>query len=377
MFIIQAIFLVVIIATTCVSAKIWPHGAKLRVRRVRAPTIPPLLINWGSISDIIDSPVNKDLDQDHEAAASELTFSGGYLAPPPDSDSDSSVEDPSLDYLPPPEENTDAALSCSIIEEVVYEDVTEEQCRTKSTTSCQQSPVQCTTAQETECNDYVETEYQQTCEDKTVNICEDVLQNQTQTLCNNIITEKCEDDYQTELKDECTYETVIEKVCSTGYSVSYNDQCRIVPQTQCKRGFGCRRVPRKFCSKVPKYPTKQCRNIPRVEGKCKKVPVKRPINKCFPVEREVCEEVPFQQVIKKCVYTNRPECKQTPVEVIKNACQQVEKEFCPEPEEICETFPTTICENVIVQKPRTVEREVCDDGISASSDTELTTSYQP
>ena len=159
----------------------------------------------------------------------------------------------------------------------MYEDVTEEQCRTESTTSCQLSPVQCTTAEETECNDYVETEFQQTCEDKTVNICEDVLQNETQTLCNNIITEKCESSYQTELKDECTYETVIEKVCSTGYSVAYNDQCRIVPQTQCKRGGGCSRVPRKLCIKVP------C-----VEGKCKKVPVNRPIKECSLLDREVC-----------------------------------------------------------------------------------------
>ena len=64
------------------------------------------------------------------------------------------------------------------------------------------------------------------------------------------------------------------------------------------------------------------------------------------------------------------------MEVIKTVCQQVEKQFCLEPEQICDTFPTTICENVIVQKPRTVEIEICANGISGSAYTELTTPYQ-
>ena len=160
---------------------------------------------------------------------------------------------------------------------------------------------------------------------------------------------------------------MIENVCPTGYSVSYRDQCKVVPQTQCKQGGGCKRVPRKLCTKVPKYPAKQCRNIPRVEGKCKKVPVKRPTNKCVPVEREVCTEVPVQEVIKRCVYTNQPSCTQTPVNIVRNVCEEEEKEVCPDAQEVCSTYPNTVCQEVTVQQPRKVTREVCQEEFGESA----------
>ena len=277
-------------------------GSIIRVRRVRATTLPPVLIDWGSLGDVIDSTGNDDLDEDNEAAASDLTFSGGYLAPPP-------------------EESGSASGGCSVEEEIVYDSVTEEQCRAE----CVQSQPQCDTVQEEVCTNITETENHETCEDTLVNICEDILQNLTRTECSTIMTEKCVAGYQTELKDECSYETVIESVCSTGYSVLYSDQCRVVPQTKCTRGGGCRRVPRKLCVKVPKYPRKECRNIPRVEGRCKKVPVKRPVNTCVPVEREVCEEIPSQEVIRSCVSSTQPECRQTPVSVVRSVCRRTQE----------------------------------------------------
>jgi hypothetical protein len=369
-----SVFAISLVST---NAKDLSKGARLGRRRVHASIFPPLLINWGSISDIIQSPINVDLGQDQEAAASDLDFSAAYSSQMSNSDLEGAYNDPALDYLPPPEESFEAALGCSIVEEVIFEDVTEEQCKTESITSCQKPSKECGAELRNECNEVTETEYQQTCDDKIVNICEDIIQNFTQNDCKTVITEMCESDYQTELKDECNYETVIEKVCSTGYSVSYGDKCRVIQESQTQRGAGCRRVPRKLCIKVPKFPTKQCRNVPRIEGKCKKVPVKRPISKCSPVERAVCEEVPFQQKIKKCVYTNRPECKQTPVEVVKNICKIVETQVCPEPAEVCETVPITTCENVSVEKPQTVQREICDDGAFSSSNDDFNTSFQP
>ena len=117
------------------------------------------------------------------------------------------------------------------------------------------------------------------------------------------------------------------------------------------------------CKKIPKYPTKQCRKVPRIEGKCKKVPVLRP-NKCIPVERVVCREVPYEQVIKKCVATNRPICRQQPVEIVKNICNIIERETCtvavPIDANNCQTLPENVCETKLVPFTRKIEREVCN-----------------
>ena len=39
-----------------------------------------------------------------------------------------------------------------------------------------------------------------------------------------VMEEKCEEEYVVELKEECEYSTVQDKVCSQGYSPSYSDQ---------------------------------------------------------------------------------------------------------------------------------------------------------
>merc|ERR1719411_2040453 len=159
----------------------------------------------------------------------------------------------------------------------------------------------------------------------------------------NVVFLKVDVDY------ECQYETVLETVCSTGYLVAYQDECNQVESKQ-------------SCKKVPKYPTRQCRKVPRVEGKCRKVPVKRPNNNCSPLQRVVCEEIPYKQLIKKCVYTNRPICTQKPVEVVRNICNTVEKEICTiaVTEGECQPVTENLCQTVLVPRVRTVEREICE-----------------
>ena len=45
------------------------------------------------------------------------------------------------------------------------------------------------------------------------------------SLSEQVVTEeKCEEEYVVELKEECEYSTVQDKVCSQGYSPSYSDQ---------------------------------------------------------------------------------------------------------------------------------------------------------
>ena len=45
------------------------------------------------------------------------------------------------------------------------------------------------------------------------------------SLSDQVVTEeKCEEEYVVELKEECEYSTVQDKVCSQGYSPSYSDQ---------------------------------------------------------------------------------------------------------------------------------------------------------
>jgi len=356
-----------VIFITLALIQIGSGRSRLRVRRVRATTLPPLLINWGSISDLIDSPDSKDPDIDNVASASDLSFSGSYLAPPLENVSEEAEniteeteEQSEAEFILPTVDEVSEKPKCSIVEETVYNDVTEEQCRTDLVKSCNVTPAECNIVTRYKCDQIIETQYQEICNDVTMNICENVLQNRTRRECKNIADEKCEYTYQTELKDECKYEAVLENVCATGYSVAYEDKCKVVPQTQCKVGKGCRRVPKRLCAKVPKFPSEQCRYVPRVEGKCKKVPVKRPAKTCAPTQREVCEEVPYQEIVKQCFYSTKPECKQVPQDVVRNDCKQVDEEVCSSPVETCQTVPTTYCEDKVVQKPSIVQKEVCE-----------------
>ena len=44
--------------------------------------------------------------------------------------------------------------------------------------------------------------------------------------CPTIIEEKCDETYETEFKEDWSYETVIDKKCSRSYSVTYKDECK-------------------------------------------------------------------------------------------------------------------------------------------------------
>ena len=55
--------------------------------------------------------------------------------------------------------------------------------------------------------------------------------------------EKCETSYDTEVKEECSYSTVMDRKCSLGYSVTYEEHCS--PSMSCSLlGLSCRRVAR-------------------------------------------------------------------------------------------------------------------------------------
>ena len=47
-----------------------------------------------------------------------------------------------------------------------------------------------------------------------------------------VTEEKCEEEYVVELKEECEYSTVQDKVCSQGYSPSYSDQVCTVQEAR-------------------------------------------------------------------------------------------------------------------------------------------------
>ena len=61
--------------------------------------------------------------------------------------------------------------------------------------------------------------------------------------CESVTEEKCETGYETEVKEECSYSTVMDRKCSLGYSVTYEEQCS--PSMSCSLlGLSCRRVAR-------------------------------------------------------------------------------------------------------------------------------------
>ena len=384
------------LATTSLAREL-PFGTRLAVRRARTKTstVPPqtFLIDWGKFSSL---------------GRREKSLGGEYLPPPREVvqvQTDSKTEpilpqsedpnitpifelDPNVTPIIPdipvepivtpiiPQFEVDPVItpifpspvtetpggrsdpvpagpSCRVVTTSVEEEVEENQCQQVTTTSCfnntlNSTPADCYTTVDEDCGDVTETQTQEVCKENIVNTCENEIQNFTKNYCRFVRDEKCESGYLTELKDECQYETIYETVCTWGYLVSYQDQCNELDSS---------------CRKVPKYPTKQCREVPRIQGQCKKVPVKRPNNNCEPVERVLCTEVPYQQLIKKCVYTNRPVCTQEQVEVVRNVCNTVEKEICTiaVTEEECQPVTENVCQTVLVPRTRIVEEEICDE----------------
>jgi len=250
--------------------------------------------------------------------------------------------------------NTDNE-DCATITETFYEQIQETVCSLVNVTSCSRSEfsTDCVTTLEDVCDDVIETEVQSVCQENIVNVCDDVEEAFTRNVCSFVNDTKCETEYSQQYKDECTYETKFETVCSDGYLISYQDQCQEDGQGQ------------QSCKKVPKYPGKECRKVPRVEGKCKKVPVLRP-NTCEEIERVVCVEEPYSQIIRKCSIENRPICRQQPVDVVKTICNTIEKETCtvPADAENCQQVPENVCETKLVPFTRTIQRQECNNAVS-------------
>jgi len=255
----------------------------------------------------------------------------------------------------------DSPNLCTIITETVYDQIEEKTCTVVNTNSCKVTN-DCYKTVENQCKDVATTEVQEVCQDNFINVCEDVLGNFTRNICEFVNETKCDPEYETQYKDECTYETVYEEVCSTGYLIYYEEKCKAF-------------LGKNKCKKTPKYPTKQCRKVPRIEGKCKKVPVLRP-NNCREVERVLCREEPYQTTIRSCVVTNSPICSQQPIETVRNVCDSIEREICTvlpveaNDTEACQDVPENICETKLVPFTRIIEREDCNNDV-----TDLVTQY--
>jgi hypothetical protein len=249
-------------------------------------------------------------------------------------------------YLPPVE---DAASSCRVVEEQVVEKEQEVQCR--QVIRCRET-IRCRVRVEEVCRNRTVFEEVEQCGPVQTQQCEEQPPAQE---CNTVTEEKCEEAaYQTEYKEECEYDTVEDKVCSSGYSVSYSDQCltRRLPG----------RSPRRLCRKVPQYPNKTCRLVPRQVPRCRQVAVPRP-GGCRQVQRQQCRAV-LREPVCRALVTVR--CRAVPVARRQEQCGDEETQQCTAMEEDCGQ-PAEDCRQVTVERPVTVVREVCEPAEAGSA----------
>jgi len=308
----------------------------------------------------------------------------GYLAPQPSdtlpsvADYLGPIDDPvgypdtqsvDITYLPPrddpptygevegdsPNQPTNPS-SCTVVEETVVDLVEETQCR--QMVRCKEL-IQCRVTRETVCSNVTEEVPEEQCQlVDGPEECEDIVRTVIETECNVVTEEKCEEEYVVEYKEECEYSTVQDEVCSSGYSPSYSDEC----VTQRAPG----RAPRRLCRKVPQFPINTCRLVARQVPDCKQVPVQRPSPNCQPQEREVCNPVAQRVVEEECRFITRNQCSTVNRPTEREVCEEEEDEQCGEVEEQCADVEED-CREVIVEKPRTVSREVCDQTTDDSS----------
>ena len=97
-------------------------------------------------------------------------------------------------YIPPP--------ICKYVEEVVEVAAIEEVCTTSTEEECGEEEVERT-------------------EKKTESVCEQVEEEkceeekcEKQVECKEVVEEKCTVEYEQKMKEECSYNTVLDKVCS-------------------------------------------------------------------------------------------------------------------------------------------------------------------
>ena len=66
------------------------------------------------------------------------------------------------------------------------------------------------------------------------------------------------------------------------YEVTYVDDCQQVTQTQCRlfSNFLCGEVSSTKCTKVPRFASEKCRQVPRSVEVCREISVRRPAGRC-------------------------------------------------------------------------------------------------
>jgi len=262
-------------------------------------------------------------------------------------------------YLPPPQ--------CRYEQEKVFEDTLEEICTTKDKEECkselvtreeEQVEVKCEEIIEEVCDKVTIREDVEHCETKAEEVCE---------ACTEISEEKCEDTYETDVKEECSYETVIDKKCPRSYEVTYTDECKYVTESECKLfgNFLCEKVTKTKCQKVPQFPIKKCQNVQRLSEICKKVPVLRPTKKCHTVKRRSCNKGNMQ-----CSEVNKNVCEQVPTNTVRESCKNVTENVCEdvivtkpieEYKKVCKTVPQKICKEETVKRLRLVPKRICEE----------------
>jgi len=262
-------------------------------------------------------------------------------------------------YVPPPR--------CRYEQETIIEDALEEICTTKDKKVCKSElvrreeeriDVKCKEVEEKECENVTVTELVEKCETKVEEIC---------NSCTPVYEEKCEDAYEIEMKEECTYETVIDKKCSRSYEVSYKDECSTATESECKLfgNFLCEKVTKTKCRKVPQLPTNNCQNVPRLSGVCKKIPVQRPSRKCIQVLRDSCDEENLECSEQKSEF-----CEKVPTDTVKEECKNVNRQKCEdvkikvpveEYKENCKTVPEKVCNQETVKRPRIIPKRICEE----------------
>jgi len=284
-----------------------------------------------------------------------------YLGPVNDPTGYPATQSVDITYLPPrddppsygevedsPNQSTNPAR-CTLVEETVLDLVEETQCR--QMVRCREL-IQCRVTRETVCSNVTEEVEEELCElVDGPEECSDIVRTVIETECKVVTEEKCSEEYVTEYKEECEYTTVQDKVCSSGYSPSYSDQC----VTQRAPG----RAPRRLCRKVPQLPINTCRLVARQVPNCKQVPVQRPSPNCQPQEREVCNPVARRVVEEECRFITRNQCATVKRPIEREVCDDEEEELCGEVEEQCGDVEED-CREVVIEKPRIVSREVCD-----------------
>jgi len=262
-------------------------------------------------------------------------------------------------YIPPPR--------CRYEQETVLEDTIEEICTTKDKKECSSELVTKQTEKvEVKCNDVVE----KVCKNETVTEFIEKCNTVTEKVCDSCspeYEEKCEDSYEVEMKSECSYETVVDMKCSRAYEVSYMDECLQDTESKCKLfgNFLCEKVTKIKCRKVPKFPSRNCQNVPRLSEVCKQVPVTRPAKKCVQVLRKDCGNSE-----ESCEEVTQEACEKVPKEVVKQKCEDVTKEKCEDVTKVvpveefvqkCKTVPEKECKQGTVKRPRVVPKRICEE----------------